>query len=165
MRMIFEKRYLALFCVLALALGTMLPGCSDDDPLGPTTDNMTDPIPFDVDSPFDEAIAKGMTVIMQDGRTPPANQVTFEASGRMVTSWPYTGTRLDGTPNDPISLVLTGDVDILASARPCWPWTETGRPSVSPTPTPSTSPGTIASAAAPRSPGKRTRAGPAAWCS
>ncbi len=113
MRMIFEKRYLALFCVLALAFGTMLSGCSDDDPLGPTADNTTEPIPFDIDSPFDEAIAKGITVIMQDGRTPPADQVTYEASGRMVTSWPYTGTRLDGTPSDPISLVLTGDVDIL----------------------------------------------------
>ena len=101
-----QLRFLCPVAAVIFSLGlVLLAGCSADDPVGPAPAT---------DDPFAEAEAKGLTVIHQDGRSAPADQVTFAASGREITCWPFTGTTLDGTPSDPLNLVFTGAADVLA---------------------------------------------------
>lgn len=101
-----QLRFLCPVAAIVFGLGlVLLAGCSADDPVSPAPAT---------DDPFAAAEAKGMTVIHQDGRSAPADQVTFTASGREITCWPYTGTSLDGTASDPLNLVFTGSADVLA---------------------------------------------------
>ncbi len=105
------RRATILACVAVLAAGALalLPGCGRESPLQPSLDVVAKG--GDRGLSADRSLAP--VTDRQVGDTAPAELATVAPGGRDLTFWPYTGAAFDGSPIDPINLVLVGQADPL----------------------------------------------------
>jgi len=90
-----------IFLTMAMVM-VFAAGCSDENTLSPATDTNDE---------FAESTDKGVDVIRQDGRTPPAGLVSVPLGGGELVCWPFTGRSFDGVGVDPVNLMFTGAAD------------------------------------------------------
>lgn len=80
--------------ILCSAVGLVITGCEKLNMLGEPIDNeFGTPGPLTSQAP------------------PPWPLVTIDAAGQSLTLWPYTGTDLTDTPQDPVNLIFIGQAD------------------------------------------------------
>ena len=97
-------------CALSLLLTT---GCSENDPVAPTSGAESASAPVDIETEFAIAADKGLTITTQDGSDIPMEIAEVFHGDSSVAFWPYTGTGLSESPVDPINLVFKGAADPL----------------------------------------------------
>lgn len=101
---------LTMAAALLLAAGLLIwTGCSrDEGPLAPAAGNAGDG-GFELmgGGPTPELEARALSVVRNDGDTPPTGLVTVGN----LTFWPYTGSSFAGEPVDPVNLIFRGQAD------------------------------------------------------